>query len=392
MSFLVEGGAPRDDAEKAKPERVAALIRELGDDAFAKREAASKALEAIGRPALFALHEAVASSDSAETRRRAERLIRAIAGPMSRVKLKSPVSSPGLPLAESKHRVYAVEIDAHVDAKGEGVGKLILTVTPPNYDEYGDFVTGRETDNVDRSRKKGPPPVVLLCTLEFVKAGFVGRVNQPGTKRAVFRVKGPKIASELFVTTTGPGLTTGRLLIHGKDKRVEHVVELSEDKPRKQENVPLVPCHPGCFPAGTVVLVTDGSTRIELIREGDAVTTVGPDGRAGRGVVEHVFRTRNRLVEVRTDGGRVVTTDAQPLCLRDGSLKRAGDLEAGDRIWRWESGRRVEAAVREVVATGREAPVFNLILGDSAVFVAGGFLARGKPPADGATLPGHAGR
>ena len=126
MSFLVEGGSPRDDAEKAKPERVAALIEELGDDAFAKREAASKALETVGRPALRALLVAVTTTDNPETRRRAERLIRAIAGPMSRVKLKSPISSPGLPLAESKHLVYAVEIDAHVDAKGEGLGKLIL--------------------------------------------------------------------------------------------------------------------------------------------------------------------------------------------------------------------------------------------------------------------------
>ena len=45
----------------------------------------------------------------------------------------------------------------------------------------------------------------------------------------------------------------------------------------------------------------------------------------------------------------------------------------------------MEAVVREVVDTGRDEPVFNLILGDSAVFVAGGFLARGKPPAVGST-------
>ena len=38
-------------------------------------------------------------------------------------------------------------------------------------------------------------------------------------------------------------------------------------------------------------------------------------------------------------------------------------------------------AVVSVVATGREAQVFNLVLGEPVLFVAGGFLARGKPPA-----------
>src|SRR5205085_1552504 len=119
---------------------------------------------------------------------------------------------------------------------------------------------------------------------------------------------------------------------------------------------------PGCFPAGTLVLLPGGGKRIELVRAGDAVMTIGPDGRAGRGVVESVFTSKNRLVEVRTDNGTVVTTDAQPLCLRGGGFRRAGDLKAGDRIWQWRDGRRAEAIVREVVATGREAPVFNLIL------------------------------
>jgi len=56
------------------------------------------------------------------------------------------------------------------------------------------------------------------------------------------------------------------------------------------------------------------------------------------------------------------------------------DLASGDMIWRWEGGRRLTVRVEAVVATNREAPVFNLVVGESAVFVAGGFLARGKPP------------
>jgi hypothetical protein len=62
------------------------------------------------------------------------------------------------------------------------------------------------------------------------------------------------------VATTGLGLTSGRLLVHDTDGRVEHVVELAEINPPK-EGVPPVPCHPGRFPAGTPVLVPEGTRR-----------------------------------------------------------------------------------------------------------------------------------
>src|SRR5262245_49678718 len=64
-------------AEKVTPERIARLIEQLGDDEFAKREAASKALEAIGAPALAALRKADSHMDF-EVRRRAARLVKTI--------------------------------------------------------------------------------------------------------------------------------------------------------------------------------------------------------------------------------------------------------------------------------------------------------------------------
>src|SRR5262249_6610035 len=66
----------------------AALVRQLGDGKFAKREAAGKALEALGAPALPALREAAASKD-AEVRRRAERLIAAITQRLDRADVRS---------------------------------------------------------------------------------------------------------------------------------------------------------------------------------------------------------------------------------------------------------------------------------------------------------------
>jgi hypothetical protein len=314
--------------------------------------------------------------------------------PKPPVVLQSPLITGGLPLPEAKHPVYSIELTANVNAKGEGKGTLTLHVTPPNYDEYGEFVTGTEVDRVDRSGPAPLPAVTLECKIELVKVGFVGRVNTPSVPRLLFSIEGPKIRSTMFIATQGPGLTSGRLLIHGKKDRVEHVVELSELKPAKQiiGEQQFPPCHPGCFPAGTPVLIAGGTKLIEQVRVGDMVTSIGKDGQAGPAAVEKLFTTTNKLVEVRTDHGTAVTTDAQPFCLTDGQFQKAGGLKAGDRVWQWRDGRRAEAVVRAVTPTGRVEKVFNLILGDSRMFVAGGFLVRGKPPADAAAVaanPGH---
>jgi len=64
--------------KEAKPDRTAELIKQLGDDKFTKREAATKELKALGEPALPALQKAATSSKDAEIRLRASRLVDAI--------------------------------------------------------------------------------------------------------------------------------------------------------------------------------------------------------------------------------------------------------------------------------------------------------------------------
>jgi hypothetical protein len=145
-------------------------------------------------------------------------------------------------------------------------------------------------------------------------------------------------------------------------------------------NSPPPPCHPGCFPAGTLVATPTGPRAVDTIRAGDAVTLIGTDGTAVGGPVHSTFCAENRLFEVRTDAGTLRASGAQPLCLATGGFRTGGDLKTGDTIWRWADGKRSAARVLSVTDTGTDAPVFNLVVGDSAVFVAGGYLARGKPP------------
>jgi hypothetical protein len=77
-SALLVAGAPAEP-----PAEVERLIGQLGSAQFAEREAASRALEATGEPAVEALRKAVQSSD-AEVRRRAEELLRCIEGRAAR--------------------------------------------------------------------------------------------------------------------------------------------------------------------------------------------------------------------------------------------------------------------------------------------------------------------
>jgi uncharacterized protein (TIGR03067 family) len=68
-----------DPGTETETERIARLIKQLGDDSFEKREAASRELDAIGEPALAALRKAAASGDDPEIRRRAEKIVGDIA-------------------------------------------------------------------------------------------------------------------------------------------------------------------------------------------------------------------------------------------------------------------------------------------------------------------------
>src|SRR5262249_3112489 len=139
----------------------------------------------------------------------------------------------------------------------------------------------------------------------------------------------------------------------------------------------ISPCHPGCFPAGTPVQTPTGTGPIESIRTGDLVTVVRPNGTSLSGEVQSVFVTQNRLLKVYTeDGNHLFTTETQPLCLADGTARGAGEIKEGARIVRWQDGQRKVVKVQSVTSTDRLEKVFNLILGDSEIFIAGGFLAR----------------
>ena len=125
--------------------------------------------------------------------------------PKAKVLLRSTLITGGLPLPESQHRVYSIALDADVNAKGEGKGTITFIVTPPNYDEYGDFVTGRETDNVDRKGPDPHPAVTLDCKIELLKKGWIGRVNEAPPNDPSIALKAPKFDRPCSLRRPAPG-------------------------------------------------------------------------------------------------------------------------------------------------------------------------------------------
>jgi formylglycine-generating enzyme required for sulfatase activity len=120
LALVGEAVFSRAEPDKdAQAERIAALIRQLGHDEFARREAAGKELEAIGEPAIGALREATSDRDL-EIRRRAREILDVVM-PWSRtsksigLKMRridagefqkgSPKSERGRRADEHRHRV-----------------------------------------------------------------------------------------------------------------------------------------------------------------------------------------------------------------------------------------------------------------------------------------------
>jgi hypothetical protein len=472
------GVTPAEPDRDATAERVNRLIQQLGHPEFAKREAASKELDAIGEPAFDALRKAATSDRDAEIRRRADVIVQAIAGrirealakkelatwqgewaadggqkftvkgdqwasstptfgpvsgtlkgievrgtmtlvdlvveagpttghicrtilrrdgdtlhycgtydaahatefksqgnnvyiawkrannaaarpaaPPAPVQFDGGVFTTDLPMPESPVAVHRVALK--VQPADGGTGTLTLDPNLPKLDEFGDPVAGGN-----------PLPVVTLdCTLKLIKKD---------KERQLFEIRGPKIVSRLALVAYKDTMPWGdaRLLVYGKDKNVRYAIDLSVP----QQHFP--PCHPGCFPAGTPVRVSGGTKPIERVRDGDLVITVDADGQPSPAKVTGVFRTRNRVLEVRVDGAKLVTTETQPVALDGGGVRPAGELKAGDRVWRWVDGKRRGVNVLEVSAVGRDVEVFNLVLGEPKTFIAGDFIVRSKPPAD----------
>ena len=165
------------------------------------------------------------------------------------------------------------------------------------------------------------------------------------------------------------------------DDKLKRLTQTFPEAEVREVHIPLEPCHPGCFPRGTLVLTGAGPRPIETIQEGEWLVAMAPSGEIITAPVQSIFVTENRLWQVRTQAGELLTTETQPLLVAADEFREAGGLEPGDRILRYVDGAVASTTVLEVAPTQRIEQVINLVLGDCEAFVAGeGYFARSKPP------------
>lgn len=115
-----------------------------------------------------------------------------------------------------------------------------------------------------------------------------------------------------------------------------------------------------CFPAGTPVLMADGTTRpIEDVAVGDHVACTDPD--TGQPTTSTVTRTftheHTPTIRIRTSNGDLETTPAHPLYVHGKGFTPAGHIQPGDRL-RDNHGHPV--TVHTVTATGQAPTVHNI--------------------------------
>jgi hypothetical protein len=223
-------------------------------------------------------------------------------------------------------------------------------------------------------------PGVRFLSAELYHAFHGSRTPDPPIARTstLRRWLGDKAIQEIEYLRTYHNLTP------------EEIARLARTFPEAEvrEAEPLMePCHPGCFPAGTLVETPAGKQPIETLVGGDIVIAYLPSGEQVIASVEEVFATENRLWRITTEAGDLITTETQPLCLAADQTIGAGELKAGDEILRGDDGSIYPIRVLGAAPTGEIAKVYNLILGDQQLFLANGYLARSKPPALRAPTP-----
>ncbi|MCP4890006.1 MAG: hypothetical protein GY904_25805 [Planctomycetaceae bacterium] len=289
----------------------------------------------------------------------------------TKIELRSRFLTPPVALQTKDTVFHQIRILGEIDAQGNGRGVLILDPNTPTFDDFGSEL------NLENSK----PQVRLAVEIEFERSGrsTITRVGLPPAKWHRYRISGDHLKAAIAVDAQNQDLRKGRLLIFDDRGKVQSVVALENPFPTPSDR-PL-PCHPGCFPAGTMVATPDGEQRIEDLQPGTKVVTLDREGEISVRPVKEIFRVKNVVLKLQTEDGPLVTTETQPLPLVDGTTKGAGELSNDDMILRWKGGKLQGTEVVSIQRQFRVTRVHNLVFDETTFFVANGFVVRSKPPA-----------
>jgi WD40 repeat protein len=222
---LALGAAPPHERGK-----IAELVRQLGDDDFDKREAASKQLEALGDEALAPLRHAASSSADLEVRRRAERAYRALSARLRRFNYEGHAGSVlGVAFSpDSKRVISCSNPDGAVRLLDARTGKLLRCMVHPLARNIAFAPDGTKAVSVGWSGDHTVRLWDLETCLELKRFGYEGPIV-----RVVFSADGKKALFSVVATMRLLDLETGKELqrFQGHTQLV-HDLALSADGKR----------------------------------------------------------------------------------------------------------------------------------------------------------------
>lgn len=125
-----------------------------------------------------------------------------------------------------------------------------------------------------------------------------------------------------------------------------------------------------CFPAGTLIKTPRGAVPIEEIQKNDVVFGADLEDQV---VLKTYEAEKEEIIVITTDEGELRTTEGQRLMLKGGDLRKAEDVEPGDRLVFNTDYAKVQSI--EIVA--EPTTVYELDVTGENLFWADGFLVEG---------------
>jgi WD40 repeat protein len=210
---VVGAGVALGAAPPQQPGKIAGLVRQLGDDDFDKREAASKQLEALGDEALAEalrpLRHAASSSADLEVRRRAVRAYRQVAARLQLFCYEGDTAGIlGVAFSPDGKRVLSCSFqDGTVRVLDARTGKLLRTMAHPRVRSVAFSPDGTKAASVGY---EGDQTVRLWGSetgRELKRFDFAGPIL-----RVVFSADGKKVLFNVGATMCLLDLGTGKEL------------------------------------------------------------------------------------------------------------------------------------------------------------------------------------
>ncbi|NND96374.1 MAG: hypothetical protein HKN47_03480 [Pirellulaceae bacterium] len=282
--------------------------------------------------------------------------------------LRSEILTPSVKFDPRDPAFHEIRLRGQIDVNGDGQGTLTLDPNGPTFDDFGTGLMVRSTQQ----------PLKLEVAIQFVRTGRTQiQAGPPPEQWHLYRIKNDQLKTSIGLAAPNRQLTSGRLLVYGPDNNIVSVIPLNRSF---ASDTPPLPCHPGCFPAGTLVTTPSGSERIENLAPGSVVITLDDDGAPQPRPIRNIFVVDNDVLKIQTDFGSFVTTETQPLRLANGTTTGAGALSHADAILRWESGKTIPAKILSIQKQYRATRVHNLVFDQTTHFIANGYIVRSKPP------------